>query len=218
MLAQNPIIAASVLAADFSRLGEEVAAVTDAGADWLHVDVMDNHYVPNLSFGIPVMRALAKTSRLPLDVHLMTERVETLIAPFAAAGAARLTFHPDTTPHVDRVIDAINDAGLKAGVALNPAMPLTLIEYLLDKVDLVLLMTVNPGFGGQTFIESVLPKIECLRRQIDAAGRPVYLQVDGGINVDTARRCRAAGADTLVAGNAIFAGGDYRAAVTALRA
>ena len=218
MLAHNPIIAASVLAADFSRLGEEIAAVTEAGADWLHVDVMDNHYVPNLSFGIPVMQALAKTSRLPLDVHLMTERVETLISPFAAAGAARLTFHPDTTPHTDRMIRMINDAGLQAGVALNPGMPLTLIEHLLDKVDLVLLMTVNPGFGGQSFIESVLPKIESLRQQIDAAGRSVYLQVDGGINAETAQRCRAAGADVLVAGHAIFTGSDYLAAIAALRA
>lgn len=217
MLTQNTIVAASVLAADFARLGEEAAAVAAAGADWLHVDVMDNHYVPNLSFGVPVCGALARASDLPLDVHLMTERAETLVAPFAAAGAQRITFHPDTTPHADRLAGEIAAAGLGVGVALNPALPLSLITHLLDKVDLVLLMTVNPGFGGQKFISSVLPKIAQLRQQIDASGRAVHLQVDGGINADTARACREAGADVLVAGNALFGSGDYRAAVSALR-
>ena len=217
MLAQNIVVAASVLAADFLKLGEEVAAVTAAGADWLHVDVMDNHYVPNLSFGLPVCSALARASTLPLDVHLMTERVETLIEPFAAIGAARITFHPDTTAHADRMIQAIRATGMEVGVALNPAMPLAWIEELIAQVDLVLLMTVNPGFGGQQFIPSVLTKIAALRAQINATDRPVRLQVDGGINAESAQQCRQAGADTLVAGNAIFSSSDYAATIRALR-
>lgn len=216
---QPQIIAASILSADFAALGEESEKALAAGAHRLHLDIMDNHYVPNLTFGAPVCAALRR--RLPdadLDVHLMTAPVDNLIAPFAAAGANGLAFHPDAAPHPHRTAGAIAAAGMRAGVAFNPAAPLTSLEYFLDVIDAVLIMTVNPGFGGQPFIPKMLDKIAAARAAIDRCGRPVRLQVDGGITPETAAQCAAAGADTLIAGNYIFGGGDYAAAVAALSA
>ena len=217
MRMRPPIVAASLLAANFAILGEEVASAEAAGADWLHLDVMDNHYVPNLTFGAPVCRDLRKVSSLPFDVHLMTEKADTLVEPFAAAGADWLTFHPDAVTHPHRTATAIATAGMKVGVALNPAAPLTALDYLLDSIDLVLLMTVNPGFGGQAFIPAVLEKVAAVRRRIDDCGREIRLSVDGGVNAETASSCRAAGADTLIAGNAIFHAADRAGAVRAIR-
>jgi len=217
---QQPVrIAPSILSADFAALGREVEAVSAAGADWIHVDVMDNHFVPNLTIGPMVVKALRPHSRLPFDVHLMVSPVDPLVPAFAEAGADILSFHPEAGPHVHRTIQLIRSLGKKAGAVLNPATPLAVLEPVLGDLDLVLVMSVNPGFGGQAFIESQLAKIAALRKAIDTLGRPIHLEVDGGVNPETARRCIAAGADVLVAGTAVFAGGPdrYAANIEALR-
>jgi ribulose-phosphate 3-epimerase len=200
-------IAPSILSADFSRLGEEVRAIDAAGADYIHVDVMDGHFVPNITVGPLVVKALRGSSRLPFDVHLMISPVDPYIPDFAAAGADIMTVHPEAGPHLHRSLQLIKSLGKKAGVALNPATPVAALDYVWDVVDLVLVMSVNPGFGGQKFIESQIGKIAELRKRIDALGRTIDLEVDGGINADTAARAAAAGADVLVAGTASFAGG-----------
>ena len=218
---QQPVrVSASILSADFARLGEEVEAVVRAGADWIHVDVMDNHFVPNLTIGPMVVKALRKHSKLPFDVHLMISPVDPLVPAFAEAGADTIAFHPEAGPHVHRTIQLIRSLGKRPGLVLNPATPLALVEPVLGDIDLVLVMSVNPGFGGQAFIESQLARIAALRKAIDALGRAVDLEVDGGVNAETAKRCIAAGADALVAGTAVFAGGPARYAdnIRALRA
>jgi ribulose-phosphate 3-epimerase len=205
-------IAPSLLSADFARLGEEVRAVIAAGADWLHFDVMDNHYVPNLTFGPMVCQALRKHSTVPIDVHLMVQPVDALASAFAKAGADLISFHPDASTHVDRTLQLIQAEGCQAGLVFNPAASLDVLEWVIDKVDLVLVMSVNPGFGGQGFIDSALRKVERARRLIESSGRDIRLEVDGGIKVENIRRVADAGADTFVAGSAIFGQPDYKAA------
>jgi ribulose-phosphate 3-epimerase len=211
-------IAPSILSADFARLGEEVRAVIAAGADWIHFDVMDNHYVPNLTFGPMVCQALRKHSTVPIDVHLMVQPVDALAQAFAKAGADLISFHPDASAHVDRTLQLIKAEGCQTGLVFNPAMPIDVLEWVIDKVDLVLIMSVNPGFGGQSFIDSALRKIDRVRKLIDATGRDIRLEVDGGIKVDNIRRVAAAGADTFVAGSAIFGQPDYKRVIDAMRA
>jgi ribulose-phosphate 3-epimerase len=210
-------IAPSILSADFARLGEEVAAVEAAGADILHFDVMDNHYVPNLTIGPLVCASLRPRTKLPIDVHLMVRPVDRIVPEFAKAGANIISFHPEASEHVDRTIALIRESGCKAGLVLNPATPLSYLDHTLDKLDLVLLMSVNPGFGGQQFIASVLPKIAEVRRRIRASGRDVWLEVDGGVKTDNIAEIAKAGADTFVAGSAIFGSKDYAATVREMR-
>jgi len=210
-------IAPSILSADFARLGEEVRAVAAAGADLVHFDVMDNHYVPNLTVGPLVCAALKPVSKLPLDVHLMVRPVDRIIPDFAKAGASIISFHPEASEHVDRTIGLIKENGCKAGLVLNPATPLSFLDHTLDKLDLVLLMSVNPGFGGQQFIRSVLPKISEVRKRIDRLGKDIWLEVDGGIKTENIAEVAKAGADTFVAGSAIFGSKDYAATIKQMR-
>jgi ribulose-phosphate 3-epimerase len=211
-------IAPSILSADFARLGEEVRAVVKAGADLIHFDVMDNHYVPNLTVGPLVCAAIRPHVSVPLDVHLMVRPVDRLVQDFAKAGANLISFHPEASDHVDRTLSLIREHGCKAGLVFNPATPLVWLDHVLDKVDLVLLMSVNPGFGGQQFIPSVLPKIAEARRRIAATGRDIWLEVDGGIKVENIGEVAGAGADTFVAGSAIFGAKDYAATIRDMRA
>ncbi len=210
-------LAPSLLSADFARLGDEVRAVAAAGADLLHFDVMDNHYVPNLTVGPLICSAIKPHCPIPIDVHLMVKPVDRLIPDFAAAGARIITFHPEASEHVHRTIGLIKSHGCLAGLALNPATPLTTLDHVLEDLDLVLVMSVNPGFGGQSFISSALPKLEAIRRRIDESGRAIMLEVDGGVKIDNAAAIGAAGADVLVAGSAVFGQPDYQSVITAIR-
>ncbi|MCO6416661.1 ribulose-phosphate 3-epimerase [Siccirubricoccus sp. KC 17139] len=210
-------IAPSLLAADFARLGEEARAAAAAGADWLHLDIMDGHFVPNISFGPVVVKALRQHASIPFDVHLMISPADPYIPAFAEAGADIISLHPEAGPHLHRSLQSIRALGKKAGVVLNPATPVSAVEHVLDLTDLILVMSVNPGFGGQAFLPSQLVKIATLRAMIDASGREIALQVDGGVTAETAPHCIEAGADVLVAGTAVFGKPDYAAAIAALR-
>lgn len=215
----RPLIAPSILSADFARLGQDVEAVLGAGADIVHFDVMDNHFVPNLTIGPMICEALVSYGiEAPIDVHLMVEPVDRIIPDFARAGASYITFHPEASKHPDRTLGLIRDEGCKAGLVFNPATPLDWLEYVIDKVDIVLLMSVNPGFGGQTFIPSALDKLRQARRIIDDSGHEIRLEIDGGVKVDNIGAIAAAGADTFVAGSAIFGSKDYAATIAAMRA
>jgi len=215
----NPCIAASILSANFAKLGDEVDAVIAAGADVIHFDVMDNHYVPNLTVGPVVCEALRKHGvTAPIDVHLMVKPVDRIIPDFAQAGATYISFHPEASDHIDRTIGLIRDHGCKPGLVLNPATPIDYLDYTLHKLDLVLLMSVNPGFGGQKFIPDVLDKVRAVRKLIDASGRQIRLEIDGGVKIDNIGEIARAGADTFVAGSAIFGSKDYKATIGAMRA
>ena len=215
----NCVIAPSILSADFARLGDEVNAVLEAGADWVHFDVMDNHYVPNLTIGPLVCEALRKHGvTAPIDVHLMVEPVDRIVPDFAKAGASVISFHPEASRHVDRTLQLIKSHGCQAGLVLNPATPVDVLDYTLENLDLVLVMSVNPGFGGQSFIDSALRKIEAIRKRIDSSGKAIRLEVDGGVKADNIGRIAAAGADTFVAGSAIFNAPDYAAVIATMRA
>jgi ribulose-phosphate 3-epimerase len=216
---QATVIAPSILSADFARLGQDVNDVLAAGADWVHFDVMDNHYVPNLSFGPMICKALRKHGiEAPIDVHLMVEPVDELVPQFARAGASLISFHPEASRHVDRTIQLIRENGCQVGLALNPSTPLGQLHWTLEQLDLVLLMSVNPGFGGQSFIPHVLDKLRKVREMIDASGREIRLEVDGGVKVDNIGEIAAAGADTFVAGSAIFGSADYRDTISRMKA
>jgi ribulose-phosphate 3-epimerase len=210
-------IAPSILSADFARLGDEVQRVVDAGADLIHFDVMDNHYVPNLTLGAMVCEAIRPLTRAVMDVHLMVKPVDRIIPDFAKAGADIISFHPEASEHIDRTIGLIKEVGCKAGLVLNPGTPTTYLDYTLERLDLVLIMSVNPGFGGQRFIPYVLDKLRAVRSRIDASGRDVWLEVDGGIKVENIGDCARAGADTFVSGSAIFSTPDYEATIAAMR-